>query len=333
MWRSSLKNITFDPMLGHVDKILLDAAWQTGRKAHGDEFTFYLPGMVRYGQDRGQYPAISITSGHCELQCEHCKGRLLAPMSKVSGPDALVEKCIRLSQAGALGVLLSGGSNLEGRLPWQRYYEAIDRVRRETSLFISAHVGFPDVGTCEELKRAGVRQALIDVIGDEETASRVYHLKGLGTVRSALTAISESGLEFVPHVVAGLFFGNIKGEVKALEMISGMKPAALVMVVLTPLKKTPMAGLAPPSSLEVARLIAQARLMMPETPISLGCERPRNRDGALLERLALRAGVTRMAVWSQEAIVDAQALGLRPRFQRTCCSVEFKREFSSNEPL
>lgn len=47
-------------------------------------------------------------------------------------------------------------------------------------------------------------------MGDEETASRIYHLKGLGVVRSAMGSISKSGLQFVPHVVVGLFFGNIK---------------------------------------------------------------------------------------------------------------------------
>lgn len=328
-----MKNITSDLMLAREDRTLLEAAWHTARKTHGDEFTFYLPGMVRWGRDRGQYPALSITAGHCGLQCEHCKGRLLAPMIKVSGPEELVERCIRLERAGALGVLLSGGADLEGRLPWERYYEAIRHIRKDTSLFISAHVGFPDLKTCLELKRAGVSQALIDVIGDEETASRIYHLKGLETVRFAMGAISESGLQFVPHVVAGLFFGNIKAEVRALEMISSLRPTALVMVVLTPLRKTPMAGFLPPSPLEVARLIAQARLMMPETPISLGCERPRNRDGTLLERLALRAGATRMAVWSEEAIEDARAFGLRLRYQRTCCSVDFKEEFGSGGPL
>ena len=77
-------------------------------------------------------------------------------------------------------------------------------------------------------------------------------------------------------------------------------------------------------------MIAQARLMMPETPISLGCERPRSRDGIVLERLALRAGATRMAVWSEKAIDDVRALGLKLRFQKTFCSVEFKKEFASD---
>jgi hypothetical protein len=164
-------------------------------------------------------------------------------------------------------------------------------------------------------------------MGDEETASRVYHLKGLQTVKDALESISQSGLQLAPHIVAGLHFGRMKGEEEALQMLSRHNPAVLVVVVLTGLKGTPMAGIKPPTPLEVARIIAKARLMMPQLPISLGCERPRNKEGLELEKLALRAGITRMAVWSEEVLAEASSLGLRPRFQPTCCSVDFTESF------
>jgi len=249
-------------------------------------------------------------------------------MIKVSGPDDLVEKCHQLSRAGSLGVLLSGGSDLTGRLPWERYYPAIQEVKERTSLFLSAHIGFPDQETCIRLRNAGVEQALIDVMGDEDTATRIYHLERLNRVLEALDNISESGLQLAPHIVAGLFYGQIRGEWKALEIIREYKPSALVIVVITPLKGTPMADIMPPDPIEVGRLIAHARIMMPRTPISLGCERPRNRAGRLLEQLALLAGINRMAVWSEEALKEARALGLQPRFQATCCSLPFRPEFT-----
>jgi hypothetical protein len=177
------------------------------------------------------------------------------------------------------------------------------------------------------LKKNGVRQALVDVMGDEETASSVYHLGGLQTVRDALESISQSGLQLAPHIVAGLHYGRMKGEEEALQMLSRYDPAVLVVVVLTALKGTPMAGIKPPSPLEVARLIAKARLLMPHLPISLGCERPRNKEGTELEKLALRAGITRMAVWSEEALEEASRLGLSSRFQPTCCSVDFAENY------
>ena len=173
-----------------------------------------------------------------------------------------------------------------------------------------------------------MRQGLLDVMGDDQTAASVYHLEGLKPVLSGLEAIKQSGLELVPHVVAGLQYGKIAAEKKALEMISSFNPDALVIVVLPPLKGTPMAEVSYPAPVEIGRLIALARKMMPNVPISLGCERPRNRDGWLMEKFAIRAGANRMAVWSESAIREARRLGLKPRFQATCCSLEFRGEFS-----
>jgi len=310
------------------DEALFQAAWGAARANHGSAFTFYLPGMIRLGSERGRYPAVSLTGNRCDLLCEHCKGRLLEPMIPVHDPDGLFRVAARLEEKGALGILLSGGSDACGRLPWERFYEAIARINEKTGLFMSAHVGFPDSVTCENLKKAGIKQALMDVMGDYETATRVYHLKSEEVVMSSLESISQSGLATAPHVVAGLFYGRLGGERKALEIISRCRPDVLVIVVLSPLKGTPMASVVPPSPLEVARLVAEARLLMPEVPIALGCERPRNRQGWMLERLALRAGATRMAVWSDEAVQEAVRLGLEPRFQLTCCSVPFREKFA-----
>lgn len=309
------------------DERLFARAFQTTRENHGAEITFYLPGMIRYENRRGRYPALSLTGNRCELQCEHCRGRLLDPMIQVSEPEDLIRKGVSLHKQGAHGILLSGGSDREGRLPWARYFDAIRALVETTGLYLSAHVGFPDLDTCRQLEKNGVRQALLDVMGDEQTASEVYHLKGLQTVGEAMESISRSALQLVPHIVAGLHYGRMKGEEEALRMLSRHHPAVLVVVVLTGLKGTPMAGITPPSPLEVARLIAKARLLMPHLPISLGCERPRNKEGTAMEKLALRAGVTRMAVWSDEVLAEASRLGLRPRFQPTCCSVDFTDSF------
>jgi uncharacterized radical SAM superfamily protein len=319
-----------DDSIPPADGALFQAAWETARTHHGTAFTFYLPGMIRYGRQRGRYAAISITGDHCQLLCEHCRGLLLEPMLKVTSPEHLLKKCRELKQSGNRGILLSGGADKEGRLPWRGYVEAIRKIKQETGLFISAHVGFPDLDTCRELKAAGLNQALIDVIGDDDTATKVYHLEGLSRVTDSLRNIVQSGLELVPHIVVGLHYGEERGEYQALELISGLPLAGLVVVVLSPLKGTPMADAPLPSAMAVARLIAKARLKLPKTPIALGCERPRNQEGRLLERLALLAGATRMAVWSEDVVREAREIGLDPRFQPTCCSVDYSTDFNAS---
>lgn len=253
-------------------------------------------------------------------------------MLKVEEPEELLRRTRLFAAHGNHGVLLTGGSNRIGELPWNRYLDVISSLQRETTLHLSAHTGFPDLPTAKALQAAGIRQALLDVMGDEKAAREVYHLPGLHKVIEAIEAVKASGMAWIPHIVAGLYFGRIDAEYRAIEIIRRYHPAALVIVVLSPLKGTAMSAVQPPAPLAIARLIASARLLMPDVPIALGCERPRNRDGTALERLALRAGITRMAVWSEEAVEEALALGLRPRFQATCCSVDYRPAFSSPDP-
>jgi uncharacterized radical SAM superfamily protein len=309
------------------DRDLFNRAWEITRKNHGNDFTFYLPGMIRYGSMRGCYPALSLTGDKCQLQCEHCKGLLLEPMIPAATPEALVEKCLKLARSGNAGLLLSGGSDRRGRLPWGKFLEAISRVKSETGLFISAHCGFLDFETAVALRAAGVDQALIDIMGDEDTAQKIYHLDGLHEVVNSLAALSRSELDTVPHIVAGLNYGRIQGECEALRIIRRFQPSALVVVVFTPLKGTPMAHVPALPPIEVARLIARARVMMPDVPISLGCERPRNKGNELMEALAVYAGATRMAVWSEKTVDLVLELGLKPRFQPTCCSVPYRQDY------
>ena len=311
------------------DQALFDEAWHLSRKYHGNTLDLYLPGMIRYGNLRGRYPAISITGNQCRLMCEHCRGLLLHPMAKAETPEDLFRRCKAFSEKGVHGILLTGGSDRYGQLPWEPYLQAINRISADTDLFLSAHTGFPDHPICQGLKAAGVKQGLIDVMGDAETAADIYHLKSLEPVLKGLSAIKQSGLQLAPHIVAGLFNGQIKAEMNALEIIRSHVPHVLVIVVLTPLKGTPMAGLSPPSPMEIARLVAQARLLMPKVPISLGCERPRDKRGWEMEKLSIRAGINRLAVWSDHAVREARRLRLTVRFQPTCCSLDFQEKYAS----
>ena len=319
-----------DNTIEKKDRDLFDQAWNVARGHHGNSFTFYLPGMIRYGKIRGLYPALSLTGDRCQLLCEHCKGLLLKPMIKARNPKTLVTKCLKLVRSGNVGILLSGGSDRKGRLPWAKFYQAIQKIKTKTDLFISVHSGFVDFPTAVALKEAGVDQALIDIMGDETTAKMIYHLDSLQDVGISLENLVTSGLDVVPHIVAGLNYGKIQSEYDALKIISSFKVSSVVIVVLTPLKGTPMSGVFPPSPIEIARLIATARLMMPHTSISLGCERPRNKQGQLMEELSIRAGANRIAVWSKKTIDLALHLGLKPRFQLTCCSVPYRKDYSND---
>ena len=213
---------------------LLEQARQISWEEFGKKITFFLPGMFTVDGERGRYPALSITDAHCALNCDHCEATILETMIEASSPEHLIERCTELSGKGALGCLVSGGSDADGKLPWKRFAPAIRRVKEETDLFLSVHTGLLDESDAHLLKDSGVDQALIDVVGDEETFERIYHLKdSFWKIEGTLGALKSAGIPTIPHVVVGLNYGEISGEYRALDMISKYDPECVVVVLHT----------------------------------------------------------------------------------------------------
>jgi len=286
----------------------------------GKSITFYLPGMFTLDGRTGQYPAATITGSECALQCDHCAGKILETMVQAETPERLLDRCRHLAAAGNRGVLISGGCNPQGQLPWEAFLPVIRRIKSETDLIVSVHAGLVSPETARDLKAAGVDQALVDVIGDDETFRKVYHVDfGVDRIVDTLAALTDAGLPVIPHVVCGLLYGRIQGERRAIDIIAPFCVAQLVFVSLMGIPDTPMFQAPPPAPEAVAELIADARLAMPDTRLSLGCARQRGNDA--LEIMAIDAGINRLALPSDEAVAHAEALGLTVRYQRTCCSV------------
>ena len=286
----------------------------------GKNITFYLPGMFRLDNEIGKYPALSITGEACALACDHCQRVILSSMVRAESPDQLVSRCRRLAEKGNHGVLISGGCDAGGRLPWDRFIPAIEKIKAETNLYISVHSGLVDDLVAARLKRAGVAQALIDVIGDDETFKSVYHLPfGVNRIEAAMASLQQAGIPIVPHIVCGIHYGEMRGEKAAVAMISRFKVQQVVIVSLMAVPGTRMAQVNPPDPDAVADIIAETRFAMPRTPISLGCAR--QRGCSRLQVLAIEAGINRLALPSDEAVERAEAYGLNIRYQKTCCSV------------
>jgi lipoyl synthase len=304
-------------------KLSRELSWQR----FGKKITMYLPGMFSLDGMKGDYPAISITGKKCSLLCDHCKGQLLRTMPPAITPEALVEKAIQYDKKGCPGILITGGCDSDGRLPWERFLPAVHEIKQKTNLFVSAHSGILDAETAKGFKEAGVDQALMDVIGDDSTYQHICHVRhGVSKTYDTIKYLADEGIDFIPHIICGLEYGNIRYEEKAIETVSRYNPRQLVIISLMPLPKTPLWGKTPPTAEEIAEIIVKARLMMPDTILSLGCAR--QRGDIKKELLAIDAGINRMAIPSEEAIAHAKGYGLEIKYQKTCCSVSlpFERE-------
>jgi uncharacterized radical SAM superfamily protein len=124
----------------------------------------------------------------------------------------------------------------------------------------------------------------------------------------------------VPHVIVGLHYGKLEGEFHALNMISNYQPSALVVIAFMPIHGTEMANVKPPRPVDIAKVMAMAKLMFPETPLVLGCMRPKGKHRIETDTYAIKAGVNAIAFPAEEAIKFAQNQGHSISFSSFCCS-------------
>ena len=301
---------------------LLDRAWIESRSRHGNRLTVHVPGMFVVNGRRGRYRAISITGDRCELDCDHCKGSLLRTMPRASDPEILLSRGLEAAERGDFGLLVTGGCDAQGRLPWKGFLGAIRSLKNSTNLTITVHSGQVDRETAVALKEAGVDQALVDVIGDDATARKVYHLPGgTSTIRRTMDSLAAAGLEIVPHILFGLYYGIERGEKASLELLKQYPLKKYVVVVMVPKKGTPMAGITAPRPERAASFIASARLGLPNLQASLGCAKPRGHYSRELDTLAVKAGINSLALPSDLALEEARNRGLEVVYKETCCSL------------
>jgi len=309
---------------------VMESSRELSLKHFGRRIHFYAPGFAHFKSPRFSsspeiFASISVTGAACALSCEHCRGRILESMIPATTPARLIEVCEGLRSRGCVGLLVSGGCLPDGSVPLEKFTDAIARVKRDLGLRVVVHTGLVSHQTARGLGEAGVDAALIDVIGSDETIQEVYHLNA--TVKDyerALEALWESGVPLVPHVLVGLDRGRLRGELRALRMISGQGPSAVVVIALTPIRGTPMEAVEPPTPEDILRVLLAARLMMPATPLALGCVRPKRGHRAETDALAVRAGVNAIAFPTEGAVRLAESMGLSTAFSPLCCSQVFK---------
>ncbi len=290
------------------------------------EIHFYAPSFAYYKtkyycSSPTNFPTISITGTICASKCKHCGGKLLETMHSAVSPQELFDLCVKLKQDGAQGCLVSGGCLPDGSVPLDGFVGTLERIKQELGLTIFVHTGLTNSETAVSLKAVGVEAALIDVIGSAETIEKIYNLNiALEDFENSLKALDKAGLNFVPHVIVGLNEGKLDGELQALKMISQVHPSAIVIIAFMPIHGTVMAKTPAPKPIDIAKVTLAARLMFPDTPLILGCMRPKGTQRDETDVLALKAGVNAIAFPSEEAIKYVKKESCQISFSSYCCA-------------
>lgn len=265
------------------------------------------PPIIRFDRPTMTVP-VSLTGSSCALRCAHCGGRYLQHMRPIWDvqPD------------GARSCLISGGCDPAGRVPVTAHLEKVARLRQGRRL--NWHVGL--IGE-EELRLIAPYVDVIsfDMVGDAETAREVYGLELTLDDYLRTFDLLRRYTPVVPHLTIGLRGGRLSGERAVLRALEGRKPEALIFLVLIPTEGTAFVSCKPPALNEVAELLLEARLTLPETRLLLGCMRPHGLYRQKLDELAIRAGLNGIVNPTLNAERLAAELGLRVIWGEECCAL------------
>lgn len=266
------------------------------------------------------FTPVSVTGTDCELNCKHCEKHYLEHMLDGSG-GKLRAAVVDLAKRGRSGVLLSGGSKLDGSVPTYEFSDEIRQIKDDTHLKMSAHTGIITPEQALSLS-TWLDMALVDCIGSDAVISGILGLPNtVSDYENTLRFLTDAGIPIAPHIIVGLNNGALDCEFRAVEMVKKYDPDVVVIVVFIPTKNTACASALPPALEDVVSVIAKARQEFPQTPLSLSCVRPGGRYRSRLDECAILSGIDRIAVPSRSAYQLCAEIGLDiHKVDNMCCS-------------
>ncbi|MFX0207824.1 MAG: radical SAM protein [Candidatus Hodarchaeota archaeon] len=279
---------------------------------HGTELLTYYPGDL--------FPSISVTGSECAMNCKYCNKHFLQHMLSAPTPDDLYQICLKLKEKGAIGCLISGGYSEKGVVPLTQFLDTIKQIKSELGLVINLHTGLVDREKAENLAKVGVDVVSFDMVGDDRIIKEVIGLQEI-TVENyshSLQHLHAAGLDVIPHVGLGFYYGKLDGVERALKESLSINPRLLVFLVLWPKAGTEMENIKIPSIDSLQRIIVWTRLKKPKSSLSLGCMRPRD---VKIEKVFVEGGINRIEIPRQETVEFARKIGLKVQKHHQCCAI------------
>ena len=164
------------------------------------------------------FTPVSITGTDCELNCKHCEKHYLKHM--IDGSCGRLSNVAEsLAREGGQGILLSGGSRLDGSVPTYELSDEIRQIKDRARLLISAHTGIVNRKQAKSLA-SWLDMALVDCIRSNRTISEILGLSNtVSDYEDTLKYLTEAHIPIAPPIIVGLGNGALDGELRALEIV------------------------------------------------------------------------------------------------------------------
>lgn len=233
------------------------------------------------------FPSISITGDKCGLKCKFCEGRVLGEMLHASSPHNLYELVKYLkNKYGILGLLISGGFDVNGFLPIKPFIPIIRDIKRDFDLIVSVHCGFVDIDYARMLREAGIDVVDLNIYGPLTMRDVIGLNVDWDFIVNNLNCIYTHGPEYIaPHILAGAYFGKLMEENSIIDLLKDYDPYILIFLSMIPVKGTCFENTHLVDINDFCELFRLARRLLSKAELTLGCMRVRGEYSISIERI------------------------------------------------
>ncbi len=273
---------------------------------------FYYPGKV--------FPSFSVTGNACALNCKHCNHYYLETMLATTTEDSLYRSAKKLAESGGTGFLLSGGSDITGKLPIYKFKDVIKKIKHNFNLMVNVHTGLLDPEDITTLKEMEVDNVSFDMVGSDNTIKNVFGInKTVEDYARSLKLLDKTDINYTPHIVIGIDWGKIDGEYRAIDFLKTLDNfKKIIFIVLIPTKHTAMEHITPPKIEDIKDIFKYSKNNINKEHV-LGCMRPRYMTE--IETAALDNGFNGIVIPSKNTEKYALSLGYNIVKHNYCCSL------------
>ena len=223
---------------------------------------------------------INARCGNCSENCAFCaqSGRSKAAIDKypMKSAQEIFEHAKLAEEYGAVryGIVTSGRSVQKGR-ELDIICEALELIRTKLSIVPCGSLGILSKDVMQILKKAGLDRCHHNLETAESHFAKICQTRNYTDQIRTVTEAKEAGLSVCSGGIFGL--GETDGQrIEFLSTLRSLEVNSIPINFLNPIPGTPLENATPLTVVECLRIIATARLMMPETSIRICGGREKN---------------------------------------------------------
>ena len=250
----------------------------------GDLYDFlYIANKVRekyFGKTIKFCSIVNAKSGRCSEDCRFCSQSSYYNTNITEfgfkKPQEILSAAKDAGQNGAVRFsIVTSGRGIRNEDEWQRIYETIGLLRKETSLFIDASLGCLDPEHARLLKEAGLIRYHHNLETSPEFFPKICTTHSYEDRLNTVKVVKKVGLE----LCCGGLFGlgeSWDDRIELAFILREINPDTIPLNFLNPIPGTPLADTNLLTPRECLRIIALFRLILPDKDICICGGREKN---------------------------------------------------------